>query len=89
MNKRGLIASILLGTLAQAQEEGATAVPKNDRPIGGVLVESAEFNLRYLPELDQVEFTVTMQENSWFGLALGSTNMEKGTDIVTFHRYFE
>ena len=43
--------------------------------------------MRYLPETNQVEFTVTMKPDSWFGLALGSQGMGVGTDMLTFQRW--
>ena len=45
--------------------------------------------MRYLPESDEVEFTVTMGSMSWFGLALGDIGMSPGTDMISFHRGFD
>ena len=51
---------------------------------GGYAVESAEFNMRYLADSDQVEFIVTMNSNSWFGLVLGQRNMSRDGDMLVF-----
>ena len=40
--------------------------------------------MRYLPESDEVEFQVTLGDQSWFGLMLGQDNMAYGGDILTF-----
>ena len=75
----------LLGAVVTAQE--VPMRPMNDRAMGGLQVNSAEFNLRYLPESDEVEFIVTLKDDSWLGLALGSQGMSAGTDMLTFGKY--
>ena len=61
MFNNALIAAALVG-LAISQDVGYT---------GGYVVLTAEFNIRYIPESDDVEFRVTMEDNSWFGIVLG------------------
>ena len=65
MFNNALIAAALVG-LASAQDA---------RYTGGYIVDTAEFNMMYLPESDEVEFKVTMEDNSWFGLVLGQQDM--------------
>ena len=72
----------MLGTVVTAQEKAM-----NDRAMGGLQVNNAEFNLRYLPENDEVEFIVTLKDDSWLGLALGSQGMSAGSDMITFGKY--
>ena len=62
--------------------EGARA--EGHSVYGGYVVDGAEFNLRYLPELDQVEFTVTLGDNNWFGLVPGQGNMQSDGDMHVF-----
>ena len=86
-NKNSFVLSALLGYFVRAAEESVdTSTPANDRPTGGLKVDDAEFNMRYLPETDEIEFIVTMMSNSWFGLALGNKDMTKDGDMITFHR---
>ena len=88
INKSGLILSSIYAVMVQAADEAekdVTYIP-NDRPAGGYQVGDAEFNMRYLKETDQVEFTVTMLNDSWFALALGNGNMTTDGDMLSFHR---
>ena len=61
-----------------------------DRPAQSLVIESektanAEFNMRYLPQTDQVEYVVTMpREYVWFGVVLGEKDMSFGGDINIF-----
>ena len=89
VSRNSCIMYALLAYLSKAQDSstGGFAGTANDRTSGGYMVNSAEFNMRYLPELNQVEFTVTMLPSSWFGLALGSQGMSSGTDMLTFQRW--
>jgi hypothetical protein len=47
-------------------------------------VKGAEFNMRIVPETDEVEIAVVMNNNSWLGLVLGQVNMKTGGDMVIF-----
>ena len=71
-----------------AQENSTTTTTgeekRNDRATGGYAIESAEFNMRYLAEEEQVELTVTMKDNSWFGLVPGQRDMGRGGDMLVF-----
>lgn len=59
-------------TVAQKNSTTTTEEDKrNERTTGGYTIETAEFNIRYLPEEEQVELSVTMNDNSWFGLVPG------------------
>ena len=93
-NKSGFIFSSIFAATVQAADEAEfdpSFVPDdfNDRPDGGYQVDDAHFNMRYLPETDQVEFTVSMTSNSWFALALGNGDMTKDGDMLSFHRGME
>ena len=56
----------------------------NMRPSTGYSVDSANFNMRYIPETDQVEFIVTLKDSGWFGLLPGDTDMTLNADIIAF-----
>ena len=51
---------------------------------GNFVVGNGVFNLRYLPETEQVEFTVTLYEGSWVGLVPGQGDMTKDGDMLLF-----
>ena len=57
---------------------------KNPRPDQSFQIESAEVNMRYIEESDQVEFIVTMKDGGWFGLLPGSGGMDQNADILFF-----
>ena len=40
--------------------------------------------MRYLPDSEEVEFTVDIPDKAWFGLVLGQGNMSVGNDMVVF-----
>ena len=79
---RSSMAAILMAT--SIAQEAAEEQPRNDRATGGYLVENTELNMRYIPEEDQVEITVTMQDNSWFGIVLGQRDMSRDGDMMVF-----
>ena len=47
-------------------------------------LEDAFFNMRYLPDSEEVEISVTMNEYGWFGIVLGSPDMTFGSDMLIF-----
>ena len=56
----------------------------NLRPSDAYAVDSAGFNMRYIPETEQVEFIVTLKDGGWFGLLPGDTDMTLNADIIAF-----
>ena len=50
----------------------------------GFKVGNGEFNLRYIPETEQVEFKVTLYKGSWVGLVPGQGDMTKRGDMLLF-----
>ena len=60
----------------------ANARPTDYKQIG---VNDAWFNMRYVPEADQVEFIVNMKRSdNWLGLVLGQDDMQEGGDMAVF-----
>ena len=64
-----------------------SAVAANVRPTDykQIGVNDAWFNMRYVPEVDQVEFIVSMnRSDNWLGLVLGQDDMMEGGDMAIF-----
>ena len=60
----------------------ANVRPTDYKQIG---VNDAWFNMRYVPEADQVEFIVNMKRSdNWLGLVLGQDDMQEGGDMAIF-----
>ena len=60
----------------------ANVRPTDYKQIG---VNDAWFNMRYVPEVDQVEFIVSMnRSDNWLGLVLGQDDMMEGGDMAIF-----
>ena len=57
---------------------------RNPRPNQAFQIESAEVNMRYIEETEQVEFIVTMKDGGWFGLLPGAQGMDNDADILFF-----
>ena len=76
----------LLAAIACLSVENASAEKQYVRPTDMKALDSASFNMRYVPEDEEVEFIVTMPSaDVWFGIALGSDgDMTEGTDMVLF-----
>ena len=56
--------------------------PTEHKQIG---VNDVWFNMRYVPEADQVEFIVSMNKSdNWLGLILGQDDMKEGGDMAVF-----
>ena len=60
----------------------ANARPADYKQIG---VNDAWFNMRYVPEADQVEFIVNINKSdNWLGLVLGQDDLREGGDMAVF-----
>ena len=74
--------------MAVACLAGCAAAAANAKPTENMNIDSASsFNMRYLKDVDQVEFIVTMRATDmWVGLVLGGTPkvMTKEDDMVIF-----
>ena len=57
---------------------------RNPRPSQAFQIESAEVNMRYIEETEQVEFIVTLNDGGWFGLLPGDSGMAQNADILFF-----
>ena len=75
---RNVFTAAALVTSAMA----ANVRPTDYKQIG---VNDAWFNMRYVPEADQVEFIVSMNKSdNWLGLVLGQDDMKEGGDMAVF-----
>lgn len=59
--------------MAVACLAGCAAATANEKPTEGSVIDSVtSFNMRYLEDVEQVEFIVTMKAtDAWVGLVLG------------------
>ena len=77
----------LLRNVTTAAALVTSAVAANARPTDykQIGVNDAWFNMRYVPEADQVEFIVNMKRSdNWLGLVLGQDDMQEGGDMAVF-----